>query len=175
SLARFQDVKPKGDARSILDEGSSFGQTGCFMGDPGLESSTNCRPVLTHAYGVVRKSDAQKERRGRGEFLLRVTRRAHEPIRVTALIGQGVDARVLNREGTRNGIDVRRPSVLFVGMPFNLQPRMAVISQMSDERINHVAIVHRLPIFAPSNAPVLRRVAQRTVRRNWLLGPKQQP
>ncbi|MGH2360637.1 MAG: hypothetical protein ACRDGM_08880, partial [bacterium] len=78
-----------------------------------------------------------------GEFLLKAAGSAHEPIGVSALIRQGIDAGMLDGEGAGDRVDVRGVAILVVWPSIDAKAGMTVVVEMRDEGVDEITVVHR--------------------------------
>lgn len=115
----------------------------------------NCGPVLALSDGSAFNRDVETVGHLGVKLLFDAAQGLHEPVGVPSLIRERVDACVLDREGSGDGIDVRGCAVLLVGSPIDSKTRIPVRAKMSDEGIHNLTIIHCLCLLLQTPPTVL--------------------
>ena len=136
-------MKTEGDARNMIESMVFVPQPRYIRNEPSFERILNGRPILPFFHCLIFQSNAEIKRNCIGKGLLESTNNLHKSFRVSALIWKGIDACMLNCEGSCDCIYFLRVSVLVLRPSLDFEVWMTVRLQIGHESTYDITILHQ--------------------------------
>ena len=110
------------------------------IGYPGSKATLHLRPILSSSDAVVRKHNSQTKRHLRAEFGFNLGDHLHESLTVAPLVGDGIDARVLDRQASCDRINRRSVAFDLIRPTLHRDAWMIGRGSVSHEGIHNLAV-----------------------------------